>query len=95
MEANIIKDMLLIEDQSVFKLYREMMQIAGYFLAPVFTIALIIEFFGEMNFGSVVKKLVLISVFMGCFYLKHMQKSCSKRYWCSTTGKNSFKEKMR
>ena len=39
--------------------------------------------------------LILISVFMGCFYLKHMQKSCSKRYWCSTTGKNSFKEKMR
>ncbi|MBG59503.1 MAG: hypothetical protein CMJ16_03495 [Peredibacter sp.] len=71
MEANIIKDMLLIEDQSVFKLYREMMQIAGYFLAPVFTIALIIEFFGEMNFGSVVKKLVLISVFMGCFYALH------------------------
>ena len=71
MRDNFLKEMLLIQDPSVFKLYTEMMEIAGLFLAPVFTIALIFEFFGEMRFGEVLKKLVLISVFMGCFYGVH------------------------
>jgi hypothetical protein len=68
---NILREMLLIEDPSVFKLYQEMMNIAGYFVAPVFTIALLLEYFGEMNFGGVVKKLLLISIFMGVFYQFH------------------------
>lgn len=68
---NILREMLLIEDPSVFRLYKEMMNIAGYFVAPVFTIALLLEYFGEMNFGGVVKKLLLISIFMGVFYQFH------------------------
>lgn len=71
MSTNILKEMLLIEDPSVFKLYSEMMNLAGYFLAPVFTIALILEYFGDLNFGLVVKKLVVIAVFMGAFYQFH------------------------
>ncbi|MBY0515349.1 MAG: hypothetical protein K2P81_00470 [Bacteriovoracaceae bacterium] len=71
MSTNILKEMLLIEDPSVFKLYSEMTSLAGYFVAPLFTIALILEYFGDMNFGMVVKKLVVISIFMGAFYQFH------------------------
>ncbi len=68
---NILKEMLLIEEPSVFRLYQEMMNIAGYFVAPVFTIALLLEYFGDMDFGGVVKKLLLITIFMGAFYQFH------------------------
>ena len=61
---NILKDMLLIEDQSVFRLYEELIKITNYFIAPVFTISLILEFFGEMNFTEPVKKLFLVVIFI-------------------------------
>lgn len=70
---NLLSEMLLIEDASVFKLYKEIMSIATYFLAPVFTIALILEYFNEMNFGEVVKKLFLITIFMSVFYQIHTE----------------------
>lgn len=68
---NILQEMLLIEEPSVFRLYKEMTGIATYFIAPVFTIALILEYFGEMDFGGVIKKLLLITVFIGAFYQFH------------------------
>lgn len=68
---NILQEMLLIQEVSIFRLYRELTDIATYFIAPVFTIALILEYFGEMNFGEVVKKLLLITVFIGAFYQFH------------------------
>jgi hypothetical protein len=71
MRGNILEEMLLIQEPSVFKLYQEMMKITGYFIAPVFTIALLIEYFGEMDFGAVVRKLFLITIFMGSFYQFH------------------------
>lgn len=71
MRGNILEEMLLIQEPSVFKLYQEMMKITGYFIAPVFTIALLIEYFGEMDFGAVVRKLLLITIFMGFFYQFH------------------------
>lgn len=68
---NVVKDMLLIEDQSVFKLYQELMKNADYFVAPMFTIALILEYFGEMNFKDVLKKLFVVIIFMSGFYTFH------------------------
>lgn len=68
---NILQEMLLIEEPSIFRLYQEMTSIATYFIAPVFTIALLLEYFGEMDFGGVIKKLLLITVFMGAFYQFH------------------------
>src|SRR5690606_34178062 len=68
---NILQEMLLIEEPSIFRLYKEMTSIATYFIAPVFTIALILEYFGEMDFGGVIKKLLLITVFIGAFYQFH------------------------
>lgn len=70
---NLLKDMLLIDEPSVVKLYKELIQIANYFVAPVFTISLILEYFGEMNFASSVKKLFLVIIFMGAFYSFHTQ----------------------
>ena len=63
MNINILQEMLLIEEKSVFSLYKEMMQIAEYFVAPVFTIGLILEYFGQMNFSAVVVKLFIITMF--------------------------------
>lgn len=68
---NVLKDMLLIEERNVFTLYKELMNISQYFIAPVFTIALVLEYFNEMNFAAVVKKLLLIVVFMSSFYTFH------------------------
>ena len=70
---NVLQDMLLIEDPSVFRLYQELIKIANYFVAPVFTIALLFEYFGDMNFSAVVKKLFLVIVFMGAFYTFHTE----------------------
>jgi len=71
MKDNILSEMLLIQDGSVFNLYEEMKTIAGYFIAPAFSFALILEYFGDMDFGGVIKKLLLISFFMGFFYEFH------------------------
>ncbi|MCT4641229.1 MAG: hypothetical protein N4A33_02960 [Bacteriovoracaceae bacterium] len=68
---NVLKDMLLIEEHNVFRLYKELMSICQYFIAPVFTIALVLEYFSEMNFGVVIKKLLLIVIFMSSFYSFH------------------------
>lgn len=69
--TNILREMLLIDDPSIFKLYQELIKISNYFIAPVFTISLILEFFGEMNFSESVKKLFLVVIFMGTFYNFH------------------------
>lgn len=71
MKGNFLQEMLLIQEPSVFKLYEEMMMISRYFVAPVFTIALILEYFGEMDFSGVIKKLLIVTVFMSAFYEFH------------------------
>lgn len=68
---NPIREMLLIENDSVFSLYKEINDICGYFVAPLFMISLTIEYFSNMNFGEVVKKLFIILIFMGAFYSFH------------------------
>jgi hypothetical protein len=73
MKSDLLKNMLLIEEPSALKLYHEMMSIAGYFVAPVFLIALVLEFFGELKFGEVVKKLMIVTLFMTFFYQFHTQ----------------------
>lgn len=70
---NVLKEMLLIEDPSIVRLYQEMMKITNYFVAPVFTISLILEYFSGMNFAEPVKKLFLIVIFMGAFYSFHTE----------------------
>lgn len=71
MSTTILKDMLFINDPSVLKLYKELITISGYFIGPVFTIAIVIEFFAEMDFASVLKKLLIVVLFMGSFYGFH------------------------
>lgn len=71
MKAVILREMLLISEPSVMKLHQEMMNIANYLIAPMFLIALGLEYFGEMNFGGVVKKLLIVSLVMSFFYQFH------------------------
>lgn len=68
---NIIREMLLIEEYSVFRLYKEMIQIAGYFVGPLFIIALIIEFLGDLDFGGVLKRLLVVMLVLSSFYGIH------------------------
>ena len=56
MRQDILRQMLLIEDPSIFRLYTEMTSIASYFVLPVFLIALCLEYFSDMKFFEVIKK---------------------------------------
>ena len=71
MKANLIREMLLIEDPSVFKLYTELNIFAQHFVAPLFVIGVIGAFFGDFNVMSAVKKLIIVVVFMAGFYQFH------------------------
>ncbi|MEA9358451.1 hypothetical protein SHI21_19600 [Bacteriovorax sp. PP10] len=65
--------MLLIEDPSVLIIKDAMTRIAGWFVLPAFVIALAWEYFNEFKFFEVVKKLVLVLVFISAFYSIHKE----------------------
>ena len=73
MKTNILQDLLLINDSSVFKLYGEMNTIAGYFFLPCFMIAIGLEYFGQMDFGGVVKRLLIGLLTISIFYKIHTE----------------------
>lgn len=66
-----IKDMLLIEEPTVQILKDELMNVSRWFVLPSFVIALCLEYFGELKFNDVIKKLILILAFIGAFYTFH------------------------
>jgi hypothetical protein len=68
-----IANMLLIEDPSILVIKDAMTRIAGWFVLPAFVIALAWEYFNEFNFVEVVKKLILVLVFIGAFYSIHKE----------------------
>ena len=68
---NVLHDMLLINEPSVLMLYKEMVKLTSYFIPPCFLIAVIIEFFGKMEFADVVKRLFIASLIMSSFYAIH------------------------
>ncbi len=68
---NIIREMLLIEEPTVFKLYNEINQIVGYFVGPLFIVAILIEFFGQLDFGGVLKRLLIVMLVLSTFYGLH------------------------
>jgi hypothetical protein len=65
--------MLLIEDPSILVIKDAMTRIAGWFVLPAFVLALAWEYFNEFNFVEVVKKLILVLVFIGAFYSIHKE----------------------
>ncbi len=71
MKTNLIRDMLLIEDPSVFKLYTELNSIAKYFVPSLFILAVIGAFFSDFDMMAPVKKLIIVAVFMAGFYQFH------------------------
>lgn len=75
MSVSILSQLLLLENTSILKLYQEIIQIANYFVLPCFLIALILEYFSDYNFGEVIKKLLLIVMFMSFFYQFHTEGS--------------------
>lgn len=71
MKSEFLRNLLLIEEPSVFRLYQEMTQISMLLIGPLFFLAVIFEFLGEMQFFEVLKKLFLISIFITFFYQLH------------------------
>ena len=51
--SGVLGEMLLIEEPSVLNLYREMVRICSLFVAPLFLISLVLEYFGMMDFPGV------------------------------------------
>lgn len=68
-----IQNMLLIEDPSILVVRNAMTKIASWFVLPSFAIALAWEYFNGFNFFEVVKKLILILIFIGAFYSIHKE----------------------
>ena len=68
---NLVQEMLLITDPSIVRLYEELTKICAIFIPSMFVLAIVIEFFGEMRFGEVIKRLVIITLFLGSFYSLH------------------------
>lgn len=68
-----IKEMLLIEEPTIQILKDEIMKISHWFVLPSFVIALCLEYFSDLKFGEVIKKLVLILAFMSVFYSIHSE----------------------
>jgi hypothetical protein len=69
----LIKEMLLIDEPTVKILKDELINVAGWFVLPSFVFALALEYFAELRFLDVVKKLILILAFIGCFYTVHSE----------------------
>jgi len=58
----------------VSRVYRGLRRkVSGWFVLPGFLFALCLEYFGELKFYEVVKKLILVVVFMGAFYTVHKE----------------------
>jgi len=68
-----IKEMLLIEEPTIQILRDEIMKISHWFVLPSFVIALCLEYFSDLKFGEVIKKLILVLAFMSVFYSIHSE----------------------
>ena len=68
-----IKEMLLIEEPTIQILKDEIMKFSHWFVLPSFVIALCLEYFSDLKFGEVIKKLVLVLAFMSVFYSIHSE----------------------
>jgi hypothetical protein len=68
---NTIREMLLIEEPSIFRLYKELSSIFTLFIGPLFLLGLVVEFFGNFDFLGVIKKLVIVSLVITSFYGLH------------------------
>jgi hypothetical protein len=55
-KTDLLKSLLLIEEPNVYRLYQEFIEISRLLLAPAFLLALLLEYLGELDFLSVVKK---------------------------------------
>lgn len=68
-----MSDLLLLKAPSVFGLYEQINEIALVFVAPLFLVAILIEFCTNLEFFSVLKKLLFITLFIHFFYSVHTQ----------------------
>jgi hypothetical protein len=73
MSENLMSELLLLKAPSVFGLYEQINEIALTFVAPLFLVAILIEFCTKLEFFSVLKKLLFITLFIHFFYGIHTQ----------------------
>ncbi len=68
-----MRSMLLIEGGNIFKLYNEILSIGRTFVLPIFLIATCLEFIGEMDFGAILKRVVIVFFLFGFFMDFHKE----------------------
>ena len=71
MSGNFLKDMLLIEAPAIIRYYDEIRVIAGYFVPPLFLVAVVLEFLSEFDFVKVLRKLLIVVLFINFFHEIH------------------------
>jgi hypothetical protein len=71
--STFLESMLLIKQDSTFKLYQELKEVSYLFVGPLFVIALIFEFLGDCDFLKVIKKLAIILLVLTSFYEFHSE----------------------
>lgn len=71
MREDFLAELLLIEAPAVFRLYEQLNDIATYFVPPLFMLAILIEFFTDMDFFTILKKLLFVVLFINFFYHIH------------------------
>lgn len=73
MENSLLHNMLLLEDPSVMILYRELNDIAKLLLPAMFLLGVVISFLTDLDFGSLLKKLLIVTIFIGGFQKFHTE----------------------
>ncbi len=69
--TNPISEMLLIGEPSILNFYNEILRLGRAYLPAAFLLATVIEYFSEWDFPMVIKKLVIIAIFMSFFQSFH------------------------
>ncbi len=73
MKSDLIQNMLLIKEPSVMKLFQEINDISLQLLPGVFICSLIVEYFTNLDFIGVIKKLLIALVIIASFQRIHVE----------------------
>lgn len=73
MEEKVLESFLLIENKSLIDLFLKIKNVSGFFLLPLFTLSLSVEFLTNFEFEKVIKKLIISTLFLSFFQGIHVE----------------------
>lgn len=80
----MLESFLLIENKSLIELFLKIKTVAGFFVLPLFTLSLCIEFLTGFEFEKVIKKLIISLLFLSFFQGIHSDMSKKSLEFSST-----------